>query len=182
MHNIAEQQQRLAETIEKLLALAEVEQHGWLHRRERVAVASLFAQLAEALAPQLRASGVQLQVQGPDAELALAGDPYLLRQALHNLLDNAIALSPAGGTAVLRAERAAHARIALLVEDAGPGVPAYALERVFERCYSLPRPSTGQRSYGLGLRSVREVARLHGGEANLRNRACGGALARLVLG
>ncbi|UII65435.1 ATP-binding protein [Xanthomonas translucens] len=177
MHNIAEQQQRLTETIDKLLALAEVEQHGWLQRRERVAVASLFAQLAEALAPPLRASGVQ--VQGPDAELALAGDPYLLRQALHNLLDNAIALSPAGGTVVLRA---AHARIALLVEDAGPGVPAYALQRVFERFYSLPRPATGQRSSGLGLSFVREVARLHGGEASLRNRACGGALARLVFG
>ncbi|UKE51962.1 histidine kinase [Xanthomonas translucens] len=180
MHHIAEQQQCLTETIDKLLALAEVEQHGWLQRRDRVAVASLFAQLAEALAPQLRASGVQ--VQGPDAELALAGDPYLLRQALHNLLDDAIALSPAGGTVVLRAERAAHARIALLVEDAGSGVPAYALQRVFERFYSLPRPATGQRSSGLGLSFVREVARLHGGEASLRNCACGGALARLVLG
>ncbi|WP_231104281.1 ATP-binding protein [Xanthomonas graminis] len=182
VRNIAEQQQRLTETIDKLLALAEVEQHGWLQRRERIALAPLFAQLAEALAPQLRASGVRLQVHTPDAELALAGDPYLVRQALHNLPDNAIAFSPAGGTVVLRAERAAHARIALLVEDAGPGVPAYALQRVFERFYSLPRPATGQRSSGLGLSFVREVARLHGGEASLRNRACGGALARLVLG
>ncbi|CTP90046.1 sensory histidine kinase CreC [Xanthomonas translucens pv. phlei] len=169
VRNIAEQQQRLTETIDKLLALAEVEQHGWLQGHERVALAPLFAQLAEALAPQLRASGVQLQVHTPDAELALAGDPYLLRQALHNLLDNAIAFSPAGGTVVLRAERAAHARIALLVEDAGSGVPAYALQRVFEHFYSLPRPATGQRSSGLGLSFVREVARLHGGEASLRN-------------
>ncbi|QNH12041.1 two-component system sensor histidine kinase CreC [Xanthomonas sp. SI] len=181
VRNIAEQQQRLTETIDKLLALAEVEQHGWLQRRERIALAPLFAQLAEALAPQLRASGVQLQVQAPEAELALAGDPYLLRQALHNLLDNAIAFSPDGGVVVLRAERAADARIALLVEDAGPGVPDYALERVFERFYSLARPATGQRSSGLGLPFVREVARLHGGEASLRNREGGGAVARLSL-
>ncbi|EKU25448.1 sensory histidine kinase CreC [Xanthomonas translucens pv. graminis] len=150
VRNIAEQQQRLTETIDKLLALAEVEQHGWLQRRERIALAPLFAQLAEALAPQLRASGVQLQVHTPDAELALAGDPYLLRQALHNLLDNAIVFWPAGGTVVLRAERAAHARIALLVEDAGSGGPAYALQRVFERFYSLPRPTTGQRRFRPG--------------------------------
>ncbi|UKE72056.1 two-component system sensor histidine kinase CreC [Xanthomonas graminis] len=181
VRNIAEQQQRLTETIDKLLELAEVEQHGWLQRSERVALVPLFAQLAEVLAPQLRASGVQLQVHTPDAELALAGDPYLLRQALHNLLDNAIAFSPAGGTVVPRAERAAHPRIALLVEDAGPGVPAYALDRVFERFYSLPRPATRQRSSVLGLSFVREVARLHGGEASLRNRACDVALARLVL-
>ncbi|WP_369937399.1 two-component system sensor histidine kinase CreC [Xanthomonas tesorieronis] len=181
VRNIAEQQQRLTETIDKLLALAEVEQHGWLQRRERIALAPLFAQLAEALAPQLHASGVQLQVQAPEAELALAGDPYLLRQALHNLLDNAIGFSPEGGVVVLRAERDVDARIALLVEDAGPGVPDYALERVFERFYSLARPATGQRSSGLGLPFVREVARLHGGEASLRNREGGGAVARLSL-
>jgi two-component system sensor histidine kinase CreC len=181
VRNIAEQQQRLTETIDKLLALAEVEQHGWLQRRERIALAPLFAQLQEALAPQLRASGVQLQVQAPEEQLALVGDPYLLRQALHNLLDNAIAFSPDGGVVVLRAERDADARIALLVEDAGPGVPDYALERVFERFYSLARPATGRRSSGLGLPFVREVARLHGGEASLRNRAAGGAVARLSL-
>lgn len=181
VRNIAEQQQRLTETIDKLLALAEVEQHGWLQRRERIALAPLFAQLAEALAPQLRASGVQLQVHAAEVELALAGDPYLLRQALHNLLDNAIAFSPHGGVVVLRVERETDARIALLVEDAGPGVPDYALERVFERFYSLARPATGQRSSGLGLSFVREVARLHGGEASLRNRERGGAVARLSL-
>ncbi len=181
VRNIAEQQQRLTETIDKLLALAEVEQHGWLQRRERIALAPLFAQLEEALAPQLRGSGVQLQVRAPEAELALAGDPYLLRQALHNLLDNAIAFSPHGGVVVLRVERETDARLALLVEDAGPGVPDYALERVFERFYSLARPASRQRSSGLGLSFVREVARLHGGEASLRNREHGGAAARLSL-
>ncbi|MDR6675766.1 two-component system sensor histidine kinase CreC [Xanthomonas sp. 1678] len=181
VRNIAEQQQRLTETIDKLLALAEVEQHGWLQRRERVALAPLFAQLAEALAPQLQGSGVRLQVHLADTELALVGDPYLLRQALHNLLDNAIGFSPAGAAIVLRAERAADARIVLLVEDEGPGVPDYALERVFERFYSLARPASGQRSSGLGLPFVREVARLHGGEASLRNREAGGAVARLSL-
>ncbi|UYB53674.1 two-component system sensor histidine kinase CreC [Xanthomonas sp. AM6] len=181
VRNIAEQQQRLTETIDKLLALAEVEQHGWLQRRERIVLAPLFAQLAEALAPQLQAGGLRLQVQMLDPDLAVVGDPYLLRQALHNLLDNAIGFSPAGAAIVLRAERDADARVALLVEDAGPGVPDYALERVFERFYSLARPGSGQRSSGLGLPFVREVARLHGGEASLRNCESGGAMARLAL-
>lgn len=67
------------------------------------------------------------------------------------------------------------------VEDRGSGVPDYALERVFERFYSLARPQTGQRSSGLGLPFVREVARLHGGEATLDNRDGGGAVATLRL-
>jgi two-component system sensor histidine kinase CreC len=182
VRNIAEQQQRLTETIDKLLALAEVEQHGWLQRRERIALAPLFEQLQEALAPRLQASGVRLQAPPPDPALALVGDPYLLRQALHNLLDNAIAFSSAGDAVVVRAERDAQGRIVLLVEDQGPGVPDYALERVFERFYSLARPASGQRSSGLGLPFVREVARLHGGEASLRNRDDGGgAVARMAL-
>jgi two-component system sensor histidine kinase CreC len=63
------------------------------------------------------------------------------------------------------------------VEDRGPGVPDYALARVFERFYSLPRPGSGKKSTGLGLALVREIAHLHGGEVTLGNRPDGGARA-----
>jgi two-component system sensor histidine kinase CreC len=59
-------------------------------------------------------------------------------------------------------------------------VPDFALGRVFERFYSLPRPD-GARSSGIGLSFVREVAALHGGEVRLENRADGGAVAELEL-
>ena len=67
------------------------------------------------------------------------------------------------------------------VSDQGPGIPDYAHERVFERFYSLARPATGLRSSGLGLPFVREVARLHGGVAEIRNLPAGGAMATLRL-
>jgi two-component system sensor histidine kinase CreC len=60
-------------------------------------------------------------------------------------------------------------------------VPDYAADRVFERFYSLRRPRTGQKSSGLGLTFVREVAELHGGGVTLTNDPAGGAVARLVL-
>ena len=72
-------------------------------------------------------------------------------------------------------------QVRFIVRDRGPGIPDYAHERVFERFYSLPRPDSGQRSSGLGLPFVREVMRLHGGEASLRNRPEGGAEAVLSL-
>ena len=65
----------------------------------------------------------------------------------------------------------------ITVADRGPGVPDFALERVFERFYSLPRPDGGSRSSGLGLCFVAEVAALHGGDATLgqsRGRRRGG--------
>ncbi|REM97832.1 two-component system sensor histidine kinase CreC, partial [Mycobacterium tuberculosis] len=93
---------------------------------------------------------------------SVQGDGYLLRQALNNLLENAVAFSPAG-TVIALGAHAEGEGIALTVADRGSGVPDYALDRVFERFYSLARPGTGQRSSGLGLSFVQEVARLHGG-------------------
>jgi two-component system, OmpR family, sensor histidine kinase CreC len=67
------------------------------------------------------------------------------------------------------------------IEDSGTGIPDFALGRVFERFYSLPRPGSGVKSTGLGLSLVREIAHLHEGEAVVGNRAEGGAWAELRL-
>ena len=76
---------------------------------------------------------------------------------------------------------AAGTQVRIEVADRGAGVPDYALPRVFERFYSLPRPEGGSRSSGLGLCFVAEVAALHGGNVRLGNRDGGGAVAVLEL-
>ncbi|WCE04082.1 two-component system sensor histidine kinase CreC [Pseudoxanthomonas sp. JBR18] len=177
--NILDQQQRLTETIEKLLALAEVEQHGWLQTRTRIEVARLLDEVRAAAAPRMQAAGVALQVRCAPG-LAVQGDAFLLRQALLNLLDNARAFSAPGSEVALIAE-ASGGQVSIIVRDTGPGVPDYALERVFERFYSLASPATGQRGTGLGLPFVREVARLHGGQVQLANAAESGAEACVQL-
>ncbi|MCD0280018.1 two-component system sensor histidine kinase CreC [Xanthomonas melonis] len=179
--SIRAQERRLTETIDKLLALAEVEQHGWLQRRERIDVSGLLQAAVEAVAQRAASAGVQVDIDAAcltAGDQAVHGDAFLLRQALINLLENAIAFSAAGSRVQLRMQLQG-AQLQLLVEDRGSGVPGYAIERVFERFYSLARPQTGQRSSGLGLPFVREVARLHGGEASLDNRKGGGTVAVL---
>lgn len=114
-----------------------------------------------------------------DAPLLVRGDSLLLRQALGNLLDNAIGFSPQGGVvrvALWRGQNDA----GIDVCDQGPGVPAYAADRLFERFYSLPRPGGGK-STGLGLPFVREVAALHGGTVSVAGAPGGGCCSRLVL-
>lgn len=180
VRNIRTQEHRLTETIDKLLALAEVEQHGWLQRRERIDAATLADDVVQGLDAQLTPHGVEV-VRAPQAGTwGLEGDVFLLRRALGNLIDNAVAFSPPAGTVELCVE-ASEGQVRFIVRDRGPGVPDYARERVFERFYSLPRPDGGQRSSGLGLPFVREVMRLHGGEATLTNRPDGGAEAVLSL-
>lgn len=177
--HIQAQERRLTETIDKLLALAEVEQHGWLHKRAPVEVAGLLRQALEAVAATAHARGVALRLQAAAELPPVEGDAFLLHRALVNLLDNALAFSPAGGTVTLAAAPR-EGEVHLWVDDAGPGVPDYARARVFERFYSLARPDA-PRSSGLGLPFVAEVARLHGGQARLDNRPEGGARAELVL-
>jgi two-component system sensor histidine kinase CreC len=95
------------------------------------------------------------------------------------LLQNAIDFSPCGGKIHLSASN--KNRFVLEVADQGQGIPEYALEKVFDRFYSLPRPSTQKKSSGLGLCFVKQIARLHGGEIKLSNQPQGGVLAQLIL-
>ena len=72
------------------------------------------------------------------AEVTLNGDALLISQALTNLLDNAIDFTPPGGCVSVRGERREQ-HYCISVCDDGSGIPDYALDKVFERFYSLPR-------------------------------------------
>ena len=172
---VGAQSERMAAMIDKLLALAAVEHRQRLDDPRPVDMAAVAREVAEAMAPRLRAGGVLLALEADEPLPSPVGDGFLLRQALENLVDNAVAFSPPGGT-VQVALRARGGGIEVDVEDEGPGVPGYAIDQAFERFYSLPRPGGG-RSSGIGLTFVAEVAQLHGGRAWLHNRDAGGARA-----
>lgn len=178
-HNIREQSRRLKDMLDKLLALAKVEHRTRLEEAAPVDLRELGDTVIADLAIQLQQRGIVCDnriAQGAQT----TGEVFLLRQALDNLLDNAIDFSPAGGRITLLLETAA-GKHTLIVRDQGAGIPDYALPRVFERFYSLARPGTQRKSSGLGLPFVKEVAGLHGGEVMLLNLPQGGVEARLVL-
>jgi two-component system sensor histidine kinase CreC len=175
---ICAQGERLTLMIDKMLALAAVEHRQRLDDVRAVRVAELLDEVARDVQAQLHARGQRLEMDAGDATLEVAGDAFLLRQALVNLVENASDFAPAGSAIELRAERD-DGHVCVRVLDRGPGVPDYAAARVFERFYSLPRPDGGSRSSGLGLCFVAEVATLHGGTAALDNRDGGGTVATL---
>jgi two-component system sensor histidine kinase CreC len=174
--NIREESVRIQRIVERLLELSAVESRRALAKREKLEAGAVLREAAEAMRPVFAAAKVELKISGGGAG-AVAGDRYLLAQALGNLLQNAAEFSPAG-SAVTVSVATKEDRVEFAVEDAGPGVPDYALPRVFERFYSLPRPGTARKSTGIGLSLVREIAHLHGGDAALENRP-GGACATL---
>lgn len=174
-----EQAERLDRLVERLLSLAAVE-----HRQELSDAAAVdMGKLAQAVVDEKL---LQLRERRLTPHLALAdglwvhGESFLLRQALSNLIDNAVAFSPDHGVIEILGELC-NGAVILRIRDQGAGIPDYAIDRLFERFYSLPRPDTGQKSTGLGLAFVREVALLHQGRIEVKNRLQGGAEATLTL-
>ena len=101
----------------------------------------------------------------------LDGDAFLLREALSNLVHNALEYSQRGGRVTVRTGRRNGAAF-LEVEDDGPGIAPQERERVLERFYRVPgTPGTGS---GLGLAIVREIAASHGAAVSITDGAAGG--------
>ena len=176
--NIDSESARMQQLIERLLNLAQVEQRQGLEERVAVPLAGLVDELLSAQAARIE--GKQLRVeQQIAADLNLLGEPFLLRQALGNLLENALDFTPPHGVLRLRAERVGE-QIEFGLFNQAEAIPDYALPRLSERFYSLPRPDSGRKSTGLGLNFVEEVVKLHGGQLWIGNVA-GGVEAKLHL-
>jgi two-component system sensor histidine kinase CreC len=177
--NILDHSQRLARMIDMTLALAAVEHRQTIEQAELFDLAALVRDAASEFEPQLATSGIVLRIDAPAAPIRINGDRFLVGQAVDNLLRNAQEFSTRGGTIAVSLRIEGNDAV-LAVRDQGPGVPEFALPKVFNRFYSLTRPD-GQRSSGLGLCFVREVASLHQGTATLANDPVGGAIATLRL-
>ncbi|HDS1735754.1 MULTISPECIES: two-component system sensor histidine kinase CreC [Pseudomonas] len=176
--NIERESGRLQQMIERLLNLAQVEQMQALEDEQEVALAALVDELLLTHGARIESAGLQVRQRVPMA-LRLRCDPFLMRQALANLLENALDFTPAGGALLFELEQAGE-RVALSLFNQGEAIPPYAIGRVSERFYSLPRPGSGRKSTGLGLNFVEEVMQLHGGTLAVDN-VEGGVRVRLWL-
>lgn len=131
--------------------------------RAGVDLAALAGEICALLAGRARRAGVDLRTEGVPAQAV--GDRDRLKQAMINLVDNALRVTPPGGAVVVRTE-AAGPLVRVVVEDDGPGVAPEARERIWERGWRGGAPATDG-SAGLGLAIVREIAAAHGGRALL---------------
>ena len=147
---------RTARLANQLLVLARAEPGGHAEPQSRVDLKRVVEGAADEWVHRALERDIDL---GFDLEpAAVRGDEFLLREALANLLHNAIEYSPRGARVTVRTGlRAGQAFVE--VDDEGPGIPATERERILERFYRVPgTPGTGS---GLGLAIVREIAAGH---------------------
>jgi signal transduction histidine kinase len=151
--------ERMRRMLTRLRALAHADEDVPL-RRELVDLAELIADIVRAYAAQAGTSGVGL-VNDVRAPARISADKDLLREAVANLVDNAVRFSPPGGAVTLRVARGP-AGPSIDVIDSGPGIDAERLPRLFDR---FQRSDSGS---GLGLAIARRVVERHGGTIHVR--------------
>ena len=148
---------RSAHLVHQLLSLARTEAEVVLHPLD---AALLAREVAREWTPKALATQVDLGYEG-DPEVWVQGEKLLLREALNNLIDNALHYAGARATLTVRVRRMQD-RCWLELEDDGPGLPEADLPRAFERFW---RASELPGGCGLGLAIVAEIAHRHGGSA-----------------
>lgn len=158
----------MQQLIERLLHLAKLEQQQTLNDVRPVPLKALCGELLEAQAARIQQQTIVIEL-AIDESLEVQAEAFLLRQALANLLDNALDFTPAKGRIRISAGQSATGGVTFSIRNQGPQIPEYALQRLTERFFSLPRPGTGKKSTGLGLNFVQEVMALHRGSVIVTN-------------
>jgi len=179
LQNIRRETARSEILVRDLLQLAELERKPHLENRRTLDFTTLCQELADEVRPRLNEKNLTLDTRIED-KIHLTGDAMVLKLAIGNLLANAMGFSPDGGVITLSLSRVDDQAV-IHIDDQGPGLPDYAVNRAFEHFYSLPRPGSDHKGTGLGLPLVREAAKLHDGTAKLENLPELGCRATLIL-
>src|SRR5260370_645594 len=167
--SMLEEVDRLTRLAESLLALSRADTGHVQLQREHIPLVQLArdsSSVVEVLAEEKRQ---RIDIEG-DANLVVSVDRLILRQAIVNLLDNAIKYSPLGSQILVRVQSGGDKQVLLDVIDQGPGIPNEHQPHFFDRFYRVDQARTRQwDGAGLGLSITRWTVEAHGGGITLKS-------------
>jgi two-component system OmpR family sensor kinase len=180
VHHATLEATRIARLAEDLLLLARTDQGAQVVRAVEQPLEPVLQEAVTSVSIRARDREVRVGLE-VEPELVAPVDADRLRQAVDNLLDNALRVAPSGSEIRLEAGRH-NGTVEVSVADGGPGFPADFLPHAFERFHRADTARTRQHGgAGLGLAIVKAIAQGHGGRAEAANRPGGGAVVRLLL-
>jgi heavy metal sensor kinase len=179
--SMLEETDRLRALVENLLTITRAEGGQILADPQRFDLGELAAETMDRLLVLAEERGQTLRFEA-EGVTEVAADREMIRQALLNLVDNAIRHTPTEGSILVRTERLPDGRGVVEVTDTGPGIASKHLEHIFERFYradSVEGETTS--GYGLGLAITRRAVLLNGGEIDVRSDPGEGTTFRVTL-
>lgn len=158
----------LGQLIENLLQANRLEEEGFAAKAQPLDLAALLKRSVAAMQPLAEERGLALTA-GPMAGLPrVEADPSLLRRVIDNLIGNALKFTEEGEVSVSARLEGDAVRVG--VKDTGPGIPASALERIFDRYYQVARRKESlQGGLGLGLAFCEKAIRAMGGQIGVES-------------
>ena len=180
LNNISTSNQRMSRLVERMLSLAKLEGLTELVSTSQFDLVPTINRLAQERSPVVTAQKINLQLP-QQTHFECTGDKVLISQAVANLLDNAIGFCNIEGLIDVHAKQTDDV-FQITVFNQGEPIPDFALAKLYERFFSLPRPNQDQsssKSTGLGLSFVKEIMKLHNGHVHIEN-ANGGVIATLT--
>lgn len=179
LSNIRGETKRIEDLVNRMLALSSLEGMNVITRKDKVRFNALVETVLEEMKTVCKSKNIKL-IKHFKSEISITGDTFLLKQAISNLLQNAVDFSPENGEVKISVYIEKD-RLVFMVEDEGPGIADFAKQKVFEKFFSMRRPDTGQKSTGLGLNFVKEIAELHNGDIELENTSLHGTKSILTI-
>jgi signal transduction histidine kinase len=179
LEDAVEEADRVSALLTTVMDISEAEAGAMRLARERLDVARVLQDTAALYEDVAEEKGLTLTLDPVPEGLEVDADYARLRQALANLVDNAVKYTPAGGRVTIAA-REDGASVTIEVRDTGPGIPADQQPRIWERLY---RGDAGrhERGLGLGLSLVKAVVEAHRGTAAVVSAPGVGSTFRIVL-
>jgi signal transduction histidine kinase len=182
--SVREELDRLRRLTEDLSGLSRAEESAYELHCARTDLAALSADVTSRLCPQFTHVGIELRHRAGGPAYADV-DPHRITQILTNLLRNALAATPPGGSVTVTTSHAGHTAT-VEVTDTGRGIAPADLERIFERFERVPgsgeQHDPDRAGSGIGLTIARSLARAHGGELTATSGGTGrGATMTLAL-
>jgi two-component system sensor histidine kinase TctE len=147
----------------QLLSLERIK--GGRPKFENLDLRALLQAFAQAMAPRVIETGIEFDLRLPDKKMPLKGDPLLLREAVTNLVENALSHGGAEMTYIRLSLVAQNACYNVLVENDGNAIQENSAYLLFER-FAQGKESKGA---GLGLAIAKEIGKVHGGNVALRS-------------
>ena len=170
VENILESNKHMDLLVNRLLDLSRIERREALKNVELLNIKEIVSKVFKAPSREkmIDDKDIKIDIQ-INSNASLKAEKILLEQAIGNIVNNALDFSPNLGTITIKSSQT-NAAISIIVLDDGPGIPPQVINKLFTRFFSVSRPDTGVRGNGLGLRFVRKIMKLHGGEVSLQNR------------
>lgn len=159
---LLEESRRLGHTVDQLLLLARLTRDTPSETFEQLDLAPLVRELAENLRPVFEERTLHLELRLPAAGARLRGSPRLLEQAVANLLDNALRITPPGGQVLVELAPSAAGRLTLSISDSGPGLAGVIKPGPLNPDQPAAVPANKEGT-GLGLLLVCNIVQAHGG-------------------